>query len=113
MYHDPATNDEWAAKQFSPAPQSAANSNVTVRVKVGYSSTYVNRLALYYTMDGATWPEGAGLLMLDYDAPQDGPALSPAELRATLANLKGISQRVEANPAGYLLGREQPQEFQP
>lgn len=40
-----------------------------------------------------------------------GPALR--ELRATLANLKAISQRVEANPAGYLLGREQPQEFQP
>ena len=40
-----------------------------------------------------------------------GPAIR--ELRATLANLKGISQRVEANPAGYLLGREQPQEFQP
>ncbi|MBX9915075.1 MAG: MCE family protein [Pseudomonadaceae bacterium] len=40
-----------------------------------------------------------------------GPALR--ELRETLASLKGISQRIEANPAGYLLGREQPQEFQP
>jgi phospholipid/cholesterol/gamma-HCH transport system substrate-binding protein len=40
-----------------------------------------------------------------------GPALR--ELRATLANLRGISQRIESNPAGYLLGREQPQEFQP
>lgn len=40
-----------------------------------------------------------------------GPALR--ELRATLANLKGISQQIEANPAGYLLGGEQPQEFQP
>lgn len=40
-----------------------------------------------------------------------GPALR--ELRETLSSLKGISQRIEANPAGYLLGREQPQEFQP
>ncbi len=40
-----------------------------------------------------------------------GPAIR--ELRETLGNLKGISQRIEANPAGYLLGREQPQEFQP
>lgn len=40
-----------------------------------------------------------------------GPALR--ELRTTLASLKGISQRIEANPGGYLLGREQPQEFQP
>jgi phospholipid/cholesterol/gamma-HCH transport system substrate-binding protein len=40
-----------------------------------------------------------------------GPALR--ELRATLTHLKSISQRVEANPAGYLLGREQPQEFRP
>lgn len=40
-----------------------------------------------------------------------GPALR--ELRATLVSLKGISQRVESNPAGYLLGRDQPQEFQP
>jgi phospholipid/cholesterol/gamma-HCH transport system substrate-binding protein len=40
-----------------------------------------------------------------------GPAIR--ELRSTLSSLKGISQRVEANPAGYLLGREQPQEFQP
>jgi phospholipid/cholesterol/gamma-HCH transport system substrate-binding protein len=40
-----------------------------------------------------------------------GPALR--ELRATLTSLNGISQRLEANPAGYLLGREQPEEFQP
>ncbi|HOW96433.1 MAG TPA: alpha-amylase family glycosyl hydrolase [Kiritimatiellia bacterium] len=60
VYHNPNDNDEWSAKQFFPLPQNAVNSNITVRVKVGYSSTYVNRLALYYTTDGATWPEGAG-----------------------------------------------------
>lgn len=31
------------------------------------------------------WPEGAGILMLDHDAPPDGPPLSPDELRAALA----------------------------
>lgn len=39
------------------------------------------------------------------------PALQ--ELRETLSNLRNISQRVEDNPAGYLLGREQAKEFQP
>ena len=39
------------------------------------------------------------------------PALQ--DLRETLANLRSISQRVEDNPAGYLLGREQAKEFQP
>lgn len=39
------------------------------------------------------------------------PALE--ELRQTLANLRIISQRIEDNPAGYLLGREQAKEFQP
>ncbi|MBF7728806.1 MlaD family protein [Pseudomonas sp. N040] len=42
-------------------------------------------------------------------------SLQPAldELRQTLANLRGISQRLEENPAGYLLGRDQAKEFQP
>lgn len=41
--------------------------------------------------------------------------LSPAirELRDTLNSLKGISRRLEANPSGYLLGRDQNKEFEP
>ena len=41
--------------------------------------------------------------------------LQPAmqELRQTLNNLRAISQRIEANPAGYLLGREPREEYQP
>ena len=39
------------------------------------------------------------------------PALQ--ELRQTLANLRSISQRVEEDPSGYLLGRDQAKEFQP
>lgn len=40
-----------------------------------------------------------------------GPAI--VELRATLAGLRGITRRLEDNPANYLLGREKIQEFQP
>ena len=41
--------------------------------------------------------------------------LSPAirELRDTLNSLKSISRRLEANPSGYLLGRDQSKEFEP
>lgn len=41
--------------------------------------------------------------------------LAPAirELRDTLTALKGISQRLEANPSGYLLGRDKNKEFTP
>ena len=40
---------------------------------------------------------------------------SPAirELRDTLNSLKAISRRLEANPSGYLLGRDQNKEFEP
>ncbi|MET0332313.1 MAG: MlaD family protein [Dyella sp.] len=40
-----------------------------------------------------------------------GPAVH--ELRQTLGTLRTITHRLDANPAGYLLGREQPKEFQP
>jgi phospholipid/cholesterol/gamma-HCH transport system substrate-binding protein len=41
--------------------------------------------------------------------------LAPAirELRQTLTSLKAISQRLEANPSGYLLGRDTHKEFEP
>lgn len=41
--------------------------------------------------------------------------LAPAmhELRQTLGNLNSITRRLDNNPAGYLLGREQPKEFKP
>jgi phospholipid/cholesterol/gamma-HCH transport system substrate-binding protein len=41
--------------------------------------------------------------------------LTPAirELRETLNSLKGISRRLEADPSGYLLGRDNNKEFQP
>lgn len=41
--------------------------------------------------------------------------LAPAvrELRDTLGSLRGIAQRLEANPSGYLLGRDKNKEFTP
>ena len=42
---------------------------------------------------------------------QLGPAVN--ELRETLGTLRSISRRLEANPSGYLLGREQNKEFTP
>jgi phospholipid/cholesterol/gamma-HCH transport system substrate-binding protein len=40
-----------------------------------------------------------------------GPALQ--ELRNTLASMRGVTRRLEENPANYLLGREKMQEFKP
>ena len=45
--------------QFYPAPQNAAGSPVTVWLKTAYQNQ-VNVAYLYYTIDGATYPEGAG-----------------------------------------------------
>ena len=41
--------------------------------------------------------------------------LAPAvrELRETLTSMRAISQRLEANPSGYLLGRDKTKEFTP
>ncbi|WIG56531.1 MAG: hypothetical protein OJF61_002319 [Rhodanobacteraceae bacterium] len=42
---------------------------------------------------------------------QIGPALR--ELRSTLRDIHQLTSRLQANPAGYLFGREQPSEFTP
>ncbi len=49
------------------------------------------------------------------DGAQGLNQLTPAirELRETLNSLKGISRRLEADPGGYLLGRDNNKEFQP
>jgi glycosidase len=46
--------------QFHPAPAAAANQAVTIVAKVGYASDALASVKLYYTTDGATWPEGSG-----------------------------------------------------
>lgn len=60
-----------------------------------------------------------GLLANNRDAVNGGlqglNQLAPAirELRDTLTALKAITQRLQANPGGYLLGRDQNKEFEP
>lgn len=58
IYFDPNAYDEWGARQMEPQPGSMST-QVTLRVKVGYQNL-INRLCVYYTTDGQTWPEGAG-----------------------------------------------------
>ncbi|QKZ02357.1 MULTISPECIES: MlaD family protein [Pseudomonas] len=59
------------------------------------------------------------LLANNHDAVNGGlqglNQLAPAirELRDTLTALKAISQRLQANPSGYLLGRDRDKEFEP
>ncbi|MHB9798569.1 MlaD family protein [Pseudomonas sp. MT3] len=59
------------------------------------------------------------LLNNNYDAVNGGLSglgeMGPAvrELRATLEDLRGVTRRLQENPAGYLLGRERNKEFQP
>ena len=59
IWHDPTNVNESAVLQFSPAPQSAAGSNLTLYVKSGYQFE-ANRVWLYYTTDGVSFPEGSG-----------------------------------------------------
>ena len=59
VYHMPQDTNYTTALQFAPAPESAAGSNITVWVKVGYTNQF-NRAFFYYTADGQSWPEGAG-----------------------------------------------------
>ena len=64
-YHDPSATaldgQAGATSQFYPAPQNAAGSPVTVWLKTAYQNQ-VNVAYLYYTTDGATYPEGVGRL---------------------------------------------------
>jgi alpha amylase-like protein len=62
-YHDPTASNQLASAtlQFTPAPQNAAGQPVTVWVKIGYTNQ-PQYAVLYYTTDGATYPDGsAGL----------------------------------------------------
>ncbi|MER3546717.1 MAG: MCE family protein [Rhodanobacteraceae bacterium] len=42
---------------------------------------------------------------------QLGPALR--ELRGTLRDIRGLTQKLQGNPAGYILGRDKPKAFDP
>jgi len=59
VYHDPGQINDRGQRQFDPPPENAAGSNLTLWVKLGYEYQ-INRVFCYYTVDGATHPEGAG-----------------------------------------------------
>ncbi len=108
-YHDPANVNESASLQFTPAPENAAGSNVTVWVKVGYTNQ-PQKAYLYYTTDGTTYPEGsAGIgkgttqvveLFWDSNGAHDGTGTPvwwkgtlPAQASSTVVRYKiGISR---------------------
>ncbi len=96
-YHDPADQNQAASPvaQFFPAPQSAAGQPLQLFVKIGYSGQPY-RAFVYYTTDGATFPEGsAGTaagntlvvpMAFSHNAPADG-AGTPVWWKATLPAL--------------------------
>ena len=59
VYHDPAGNNQAAAPvlQMNPAPQNAAGQPFDLWVKMGYQFQW-DKIYLYYTTDGLTYPEG-------------------------------------------------------
>ncbi len=59
VFHDPAQVNEYGDTHFWPPPQDAADAPVYLWVKVGYTNA-INRVFVYYTVDGVTYPEGAG-----------------------------------------------------
>jgi hypothetical protein len=58
IQHAPGATNE-AGAHFWPEPENAADAPVYLAVKVGYSQQ-INKMFVYYTTDGASWPEGAG-----------------------------------------------------
>ena len=59
IFHDPGSTNDVSEDQFWPYPENATNATIYVWVKVGYTND-INKLYLYYTTGGETWPEGAG-----------------------------------------------------
>jgi hypothetical protein len=59
IFHDPEVATDNALDQFWPAPTNAIGTNIFLWVKVGFEFQ-ISDLVLYYTVDGQTFPEGAG-----------------------------------------------------
>ncbi len=59
VYHDPNGSTDHGYSQFWPKPENAAGGDIYVWAKAGFSGE-VNRVFMYYTTDGISWPEGAG-----------------------------------------------------
>lgn len=59
VYHDPNGTDDIGNRQFWPPLSNAANQDIYFEVKTG-NQFDINKVYLYYTTDGVSWPEGAG-----------------------------------------------------
>jgi hypothetical protein len=61
VYHGPenADIDGSGDTQFHPAPGDAAGQPVTLWTKIGYAGSGITHAYVYYTIDGATYPEGS------------------------------------------------------
>ncbi|NCD31940.1 MAG: hypothetical protein EOL87_00830 [Spartobacteria bacterium] len=55
IWHDPESD----AGQFSPVPADAAGADITLWTQTGNKNN-INKVFVYYTTDGTSWPEGAG-----------------------------------------------------
>ena len=59
VFHNPELDNGLGQDQFWPAPSNAANADIYIWAETGYRLE-ADRVYLYYTTDGATWPEGSG-----------------------------------------------------
>ncbi|MBT3192909.1 MAG: hypothetical protein HN341_10175, partial [Verrucomicrobia bacterium] len=59
LQHAPGSVNEHGDSHFWPAPENAADTNIYLWVKVGYAQQ-INKMFVYYTTDGESWPEGSG-----------------------------------------------------
>ena len=59
VYHDPSDSTDHGLSQFWPVPQNASGAAIYLWVKTGHKGD-VNKVYVYYTTDGQSWPEGAG-----------------------------------------------------
>ena len=59
LYHEPTTVNEYGATHFWPPPDQATNTSIYLWAKMGYAGQ-ADKMFVYYTMDGASYPEGSG-----------------------------------------------------
>jgi len=59
VYHNPDATTDHGFSQFWPRPENAAGGDIYAWVKTGLTNQ-INKVFMYYTTDGQSWPEGAG-----------------------------------------------------
>jgi len=59
LYHEPTAVNEYFDTHFWPQPENASNATIYVWAKMGYAAE-ANKMYVYYTTDGTSYPEGSG-----------------------------------------------------